>query len=377
MRPMAEVDANRANWAFSSVIANAERFYSRLLECIGNAAETVDFEYYIFELDALGKRFVDALGEAAARGVRVRVLVDGVGSAAGSEVLAHRLFELGVAVQIYHPLPWLTRSFRWSQTRGGLIYKFMTFLLNVNRRNHRKLCVVDGKLAWVGSFNISSDHLPVDGGGRGWRDYALELRGQGVDSLAEGFDRLWTARLPRLGRGFIARYLSNRSNRARRLKNRFVADSVRSVSRRVWLVSAYFAPTAQLRRALLAACKQGRDIRLLLPEQSDVAVFPGLSSHYYRELLHSGARIFLYQSGVLHAKALLVDGLSIVGSSNWNYRSTLHDLELDVLVDERATVEAIERIIEQDMRNSRELLLEHVAAPRLASWIWYLLRYWM
>jgi len=374
---MAEVDANRANWAFSSVIANAERFYSRLLECIGNAAETVDFEYYIFELDALGKRFVDALGEAAARGVRVRVLVDGVGSAAGSEVLAHRLFELGVAVQIYHPLPWLTRSFRWSQTRGGLIYKFMTFLLNVNRRNHRKLCVVDGKLAWVGSFNISSDHLPVDGGGRGWRDYALELRGQGVDSLAEGFDRLWTARLPRLGRGFIARYLSNRSNRARRLKNRFVADSVRSVSRRVWLVSAYFAPTAQLRRALLAACKQGRDIRLLLPEQSDVAVFPGLSSHYYRELLHSGARIFLYQSGVLHAKALLVDGLSIVGSSNWNYRSTLHDLELDVLVDERATVEAIERIIEQDMRNSRELLLEHVAAPRLASWIWYLLRYWM
>jgi cardiolipin synthase len=334
-------------------------------------------EYYIFQIDALGERFIEALGAAAGRGVRVRVLIDGVGSSVSCTALAERLFEVGVPVQIYNPLPWLTGAFRWSQGRGGWMYKSMLFLLNINRRNHRKLCMVDGTSAWVGSFNISTDHLAVTAGGRGWRDYAMKLRGPEVESLAGGFDRMWMAQGPRFHRGFIARYLSNRSQQARRLKNRFVARSVVGAARRVWLVSAYFAPTARLRRALLRACRNGRDVRLLLPEQSDVAMFPGLSSHYYRELLRAGARIFLYQAGVLHAKALLIDDFSIVGSSNWNYRSTLHDLELDVVIRSRDTVAALEQVVVEDCYKSRELRLEHAPSPSLGSWFWYMLRYWM
>jgi cardiolipin synthase len=205
----------------------------------------------------------------------------------------------------------------------------------------------------------------------------MKLQDPEVESLAVGFDRLWKARGPRLQRGFIARYLSNRSQQARRLKNRFVARSVAESARRVWLVSAYFAPTAKLRRALLRACRGGRDVRLLLPGQSDVAMFPGLSSHYYRELLRAGARIFLYQPGVLHAKALLIDDFSIVGSSNWNYRSTLHDLELDVVIRSRDAVAALEQVVVADCDNSHELRLENTPSPSLGSWFWYILRYWM
>jgi len=365
------------HWQYSHLMVDAGIFFEDLLAAISTAGSTVDMEYYIFQLDALGERFIEALGTAAGKGVRVRVLIDGVGSSVTGAALAQRLFEVGVPVQIHNPLPWLTGAFRWSRERGGWMYKALLFLLNINRRNHRKLCMVDGTSAWVGSFNISADHLAITAGGRGWRDYAMKLQGPEVESLVQGFDRMWTAQGPRFHRGFIARYLSNRSQRARRLKNRFVARKVAGSARRVWLVSAYFAPTAKFRRALLRACRNGRDVRLLLPGQSDVAMFPGLSSHYYRELLRAGARIFLYQAGVLHAKALLIDDFSIVGSSNWNYRSTLHDLELDVVIRSRDTVLALEQVVVADCEISHELRLEHTPSPSLGSWFWYILRYWM
>lgn len=377
MIPMTADRHSQGSWINTRVLVEPQDFYRTLLTAIEAARYSIELESYIFELDALGESFVLALATAAQRGVRVRVLVDGVGSSTTCTQLAERLFEQGAAVQIYHPLPWLTGGYRWSRQRGGWLYKFLVFMLNINRRNHRKLCVVDGKTAWVGSFNFSMDHLSRGDGGQGWRDYAIELQGRDIDSLVKGFDRLWSARGPRFHRGFIARYLSNRSVKARRLRNRFVARQVSRCQRRSWLVSAYFAPTASLRRALLRACKNGRDVCLLLPESSDVAMFPGLSSHYYRELLRAGARIFLYQGGILHAKALLVDDISIIGSSNWNYRSSLHDLELDVIIDDKETQEALETIVRQDFDQSRELTLEQTPSPSLLSWLWYALRYWM
>jgi cardiolipin synthase len=132
-----------------------------------------------------------------------------------------------------------------------------------------------------------------------------------------------------------------------------------------------------LRRALLAACRSGCDVRLILPERSDVAVFPSLSSHYYRELLRAGARIFLYQPGVLHAKALLVDEQAVLGSSNWNYRSTLHDLELDVVLRDPDAVKPLEQTLLADMADSREVAFEDTLRPGLVSWVLYGLRYWM
>lgn len=359
------------------MLVDAESFYARMLRSIAMARHTVDLECYIFNIDSVGEQFIAAFGDAAKRGVRVRVLIDGIGSLYSSQIIALRLFKLGVAVQIYHPLPWLAGSYRWSRTHGGWANRFMLLLLNLNRRNHRKLCVVDNDAAWVGSFNISAVHLSKALGGKGWRDYAVELHGRGVDSLEAGFSRLWTLQKARFHHGFFGRYLSNVSLRARQLKNRFVRRSVAGASTRVWLVSAYFAPTASFRRSLLAACRQQVDVRLLLPGESDVAIFPALSSHYYRQLLRAGARIFIYQGGILHAKALLIDDLAIVGSSNWNHRSTLHDLELDVVLRTGEIVQEIEGVINADLATSRELLISDTDNPSLLSWLWYALRYWM
>jgi cardiolipin synthase len=106
-------------------------------------------------------------------------------------------------------------------------------------------------------------------------------------------------------------------------------------------------------------------------------MFPSLSSHYYRELLRAGARIFLYQAGVLHAKALMIDDMSIIGSSNWNYRSSLHDLELDVIINDEETQKTLETVVRNDFDHARELTLEQTPRPNLISWLWYALRYWM
>ena len=266
---------------------------------------------------------------------------------------------------------------RWSRQSGGMVWKFLTFLLNINRRNHRKLCVVDGENAWLGSFNITADHLPVAAGGQGWRDYGVELTGPRVATLVEGFESLWLRTRSRLRRGFLSGYLSNRSLSARALKNRFVARSVVTAQHRVWLVSAYFLPTASLRRALLQACRNGAEVCLLLPERSDVTVFPRLSSHYYHELLLAGARIFLYRPGILHAKALMVDDFAIMGSSNWNYRSTLHDLELDVVLRHADTLADLEAVMREDAAESHELSLAELRTPGLLSRLLYALRYWM
>ena len=205
----------------------------------------------------------------------------------------------------------------------------------------------------------------------------MALQGEGVQSLQRGFEMQWLSRPARLQRGFLSRHLSNRSRRARRLKNRFVTSSVATARSRVWVVNAYFAPTARMRRALLRACRAGADVCLLLPERSDVRFFPGLSNHYYRELLRAGARIFLYRANVLHAKALLIDDFFILGSSNLNHRSTLHDLELDVVVDDAVTVANLEAVIAGDCATAEELEQEHMPPTTLGSWFWYALRYWM
>ncbi|MCX2979796.1 phosphatidylserine/phosphatidylglycerophosphate/cardiolipin synthase family protein [Halieaceae bacterium IMCC14734] len=364
-------------WQSSRLVLDSAVLYANLLAAIDSASERIDFEYYIFELDIVGSDFLEALARAARRGVQVHVLLDGVGCAATAATIASELSNAGAQVRIYHPLPWLTGAYQWSLARGGWFTKWLSFVLNVNRRNHRKLCLVDARHAWIGSQNICREHLAVAAGGEGWRDYALHVSGAGVTALADAFTAHWESQPAHLQRGFLTHFLSNHSRRARRLKNAFVTNSVASATGYVWIVSAYFAPTARLRRSLLKAARSGADVRILLPANSDVAVFPGLSSHYYRELLLAGARVFQYQSGVLHAKAMLVDGVMILGSSNLNYRSTLHDLELDLVIRNPDAVAELQQVVASDMAGAKEVRGELLRRPSIISWLWYLLRYWM
>lgn len=361
----------------ATFFCEAETYYESILAAINEATKSIVIESYIFDFDRLGQRFVEALSAAALRGCRVRVLLDGLGSFRDAPQLAKALETAGAELKIYHPLPWRLAAHTHSWRQGHWLYKILYFIFNINRRNHRKLCLVDGKAAWIGSFNISASHLGDDSDGKAWRDYGVCLRDDTVKSLSQGFDNLWLDGRPRLYRGFFSRYLSNRSLASRRLKNRFLLRRIERAENRLWIASAYFAPTAAIRRGILRACERGVDVRLILPGHSDVPVFPALSACYYSELLEAGAKIYTFNRGVLHAKAILLDGLAIVGSSNLNYRSLLHDLELDVVIHNREVVDELQDNLREDMEDSSVLDLQTLAPVGLLARLYYGFRYWM
>ena len=155
-------------WDSEQIFSSGHDYYEGLLLDIDRAVRTIDMAVYIFELDGIGKKFKQGIEAAAKRGVEVRLLIDGLGSALAGEKLARQLSAAGAYVRIYHPLPWYISDYRWSLRPGGVLEKLYHLITSLNRRDHRKFCVIDRSIAWCGSFNICDVHLST---GRPWRDY--------------------------------------------------------------------------------------------------------------------------------------------------------------------------------------------------------------
>lgn len=364
-------------WASERVYDSARQHYDSMLQGIDSALSRIDLAVYIFELDEIGEMFVQRLRQAAQRGVRVRVLVDGVGSARSAFALGERLTGVGAEFHIYHPLPWYWDDYRWSLREGSWIQKFWFFLNTVNRRDHRKFMVVDGCRAWCGNFNLCVDHI---GDSPPWRDYGVRVEGGEVADLVKHFEQVWTD--CEEGEIVINPELScsNESMRTRWRRNRRLARTIREARHRVWICNAYFSPSPSILRAIRAAGKKNIDIRLIVAGRSDVPLFPLLTSTYYADLLKMGASVYQYDRGILHAKVVLVDDRCIIGSTNMNHRSFYHDLELDVILSHRESVESMEEWLRRDMKLSRRIGRADVSPLSRSFWLGWLprlLRYWM
>ena len=183
-----------------TVFSDASQYFKFLLQDIAEASTSIDLETYIFDLDSLGKQVADHLSAASSRGVKVKLMLDGVGSAYWSGSVTEQLKQAGVQVRIFRPLPWNIRQWDWTLPQHSWLIKLQHLLANMSRRNHRKICLVDGRIAWIGSFNISKYHLPKAQGGEGWRDTAIRLEGFALDELQHAFDSAWfddSTRFPR------------------------------------------------------------------------------------------------------------------------------------------------------------------------------------
>ncbi|MCM2323552.1 MAG: phospholipase D-like domain-containing protein [Oligoflexia bacterium] len=168
-------------WARETVLPGGDRYFVRLLEAFSQATSSIDLETYIFENGPLGNAVLGALETAAARGVRVRLIVDGLGSPSFNRSAVIALAERGIDVRVYHPLPWVWFSF------SG----FLSLFFKLNRRDHRKLCVIDGRIAFTGSMNVSADHLKEHRGTAAWRDTGVEVEGPDAGNLVRAFERTW------------------------------------------------------------------------------------------------------------------------------------------------------------------------------------------
>ncbi len=349
------------------IYTDANRYFAGILNAIEHAQRTIDLEVYIFDDDELSKKIVNALSKAAQRNLKVRLLTDGVGACTNFYQIANRLIKAGVEVKIFHPLPWHIEQWRLSLTQNKGLEKLFHLSTSINKRDHRKLLIIDQQTAWLGSFNISQKHLPIEDKGEHWRDTAIEIKGLDLEALQIAFDSCWYKWSKRQTILHLPKtpFMFNFS-RALRIKQRNrLLKRIHEAKYNIWITNAYFVPDKKLLEALTFASYRNVDVRILLPRTSDIFFIPWASAYFYSRLLSSGIRIYEFQKRMLHAKTIIIDNWASIGSSNLNRRSLHHDLELDYSLQLPESREELALHFKMDLKESDELDAESFKQTRL------------
>jgi cardiolipin synthase len=326
------------------------------LEAIAGAKRYIHFENYILRNDAVGRVFRDVLVEKARQGVAVRLLYDWVGCWATPRRYWRPFRRAGVEV----------RAFNRPSIRDPY---------GVFQRDHRKLVVVDGEVAFAGGFCIgqewagTADTPP-------WRDTGIEFRGPAVSAASRAFGRIWDVMGEPLPKDFPDELASpagdtsvwlieGEPRRSRVLRT--VALVAAMVQERLWITDPYFVAPGAVAEAIAEAAQSGVDVRVLVPANNNWPLVGTLSRAGYRYLLEQGVRLFEWQGGMIHAKTSVADGLwSRVGSSNLNAWSLLGNWEMDVGVLDASLAGQLEGIFLADLASSSEIVLPGRRRTRVA-----------
>ena len=353
-----------------------------MLRAIAGARQHVDLETYLLEPAGIGERLATLLEAKRAEGVTVRLIYDSVGSLATPPEYFVRLKTAGVAVCEFNPV----NPLRLQRDAK----------LSLNNRDHRKLLIVDNRVAFTGGINISNVYSSGSSSQKnktpsreeGWRDTHVLVRGPVVDQFQQLFDATWHGQ--RCAAGDKPAPLANQpAPRAGNMAMRLVAadplaerselylallSAIEHASRRVWLTYGYFAPDERIIGALQDAARRRVDVRLVLPGFSDFWAPLHAGRSRYSGLLEAGARIFERHDALLHAKTAVIDGVwSSVGSTNLDWRSFVHNYEADLLVLDSAFAGELENLFGLDQAASHEILASEWArrglSSRLLEWL--------
>ncbi|MFZ5655459.1 MAG: cardiolipin synthase [Pseudomonadota bacterium] len=315
--------------------------YEALLAAVREARESIHLAYYIFEPDRTGTALRDALVERARAGVKVRLLLDAVGSAKLRRRFLAPLAEAGGEFAWFHPmrLPWRRP---W-----------------LNLRLHRKIVVVDDRIAFTGGINIT-DEQDERLRGDAYHDLHLRLEGDVVALLQVVFAEDWvyaTGQRPPLrtprpsvpGR-VAAQVLVSGPDSSWESIHRLHVAAIYAAKRRVWLATPYFVPGEAAMMALTSAALAGLDVRLLVPKQADSRLVTYATRSSFDELLDAGVQVYEYGPRLLHTKALLVDGeTAIIGSANFDHRSFRLNFEVSLLFRDADVAASLQRVLEADL----------------------------
>ena len=344
------------------LLRDAAENYPAWLEAIGAAERTVHFESYIIHEDAAGRQFAELLAEKARAGVRVRLIYDWLGGLGhASRRFWRALREAGVEVRCFNP-PRFDSPFGWLS------------------RDHRKVIVVDSKVAFVTGLCVGQRWLGDPSRGiEPWRDTGMEIRGPGVADVEHAFAHTWAL----AGSPIPAEALPDRSSipAAGDVPLRVVATIPAAGSlyrldqlvtamaqRSLWLTDAYFVGVSGYIQGLRAAVLDGVDVRLLVPGATDIPIVRAVSRAGYRPLLEAGVRVFEWNGPMLHAKTAVVDGhWARVGSTNLNIASWIGNWELDVAVESDDFGRAMQEMYLADLERSSEIVLRRTRPVRLVE----------
>ena len=333
-----------------ALLQGAHKKYPRLWEDIAQAKDHVHLEYYLLKEDRTGDRLADLLSQTVARGVKVYLLLDSLGSLMLSRSYLAGLKASGVRVSWFHPLNPLRR--RWS----------------LNLRNHRKLAIIDGRIGYLGGMNLGDEYLGERPQVDLWEDLAVRIEGSAVRSLERIFMEDWrfsTGELPTRAayasgvslrpHGSMVQIMPSGPDEDRDTLHRVYFGALTTARRQAWLVTPYFLPDESFQQALESAALRGVDVRVLLPKRSDNRLVDFASRAVFESMLEAGVRIFLYQPGMLHAKSLLVDqSWSAVGTANLDVRSLRLNFEAGALIYDRQVAQALEGFCLRQMAQAQE-----------------------
>lgn len=358
-----------------ALLPESKRFLPAMAAAIEAARTSIVLELYLMESGRLADRLIEALSDAARRGLDVLVLLDAFGAMGLDEADSQRLRDAGVALRFFNPLAW--------QRLG----KNLT-------RDHRKLLVIDARVAFTGGFGAFDAFLDS------WFEIAVRIEGPVVADWLRLFARLWDSPLtrgagdPYLSRRLVpdtATYRNERGMRGRVVWGqgyRYQAirhslhQQVNGARRRIWVCTPYFVPTLSLRRRLARAARRGVDVRLLLP--GDAHDHPGVryaGQRFYGRLLRAGVRIFEFQPAFIHAKFSLADDWASVGSCNFDHWSLQWNLEANQEVLDARFAGEVAALFERNFAASREILPDQWARrprlQRLREWVYGTLDAWV
>lgn len=337
-----------------------------MLEVIAQAREYVLFEMYLMESSGISSRFIDIILEAARRGVVFYIILDDFGTRGLKQKDRARLKHKNINLAYYNPLKW-----------PNLKHYFF--------RDHRKLLLADGKIAFTGSAGVTSDNDPENTSQDNWRDTMIEIKGPVIHDWKTLFEGVWN----RVSPGHIrlpatacrddeslmhGRVVNSRPMRANAI-NRSVLRHGLLAKETIWVATAYFNPPGKIRRMLCKKARQKVDVRILLP--GDISDHPSVwhyGHRHYARLLQAGVRIFEYQPRFMHTKVVMCDDWCSIGSSNFDRWELPRNLEANQEVADPDFAAQVKTMLASDFETSQEIQFVNWTkrswALRIKEWFW-------
>ncbi|PWQ92978.1 cardiolipin synthase [Leucothrix arctica] len=342
------------------LLINGQVTFDDIFTGIQQAKDYILIQFYIIKDDSLGELLSQHLQDALARGVRVFLLYDEIGSYQLDENYLDKLTDKGAQVHSFH-------SHRSFQNRFQL-----------NFRNHRKVIVIDGKHSWIGGHNVGDEYIQKDPKSPYWRDTHIKLSGPVVMGAQHSFiedwlwvteqlpDLNWTPCVPDTKNYQRAVILPSGPSDPFETASLMMQHSIHIAKQRIWIASPYFVPDEGVQQALRLAALRGVDVRILIPEKPDNLLIYLSAFAFLPGILKAGVKIMRYKKGFLHQKVFLIDSyLSAVGTANMDNRSFRLNFEITALIDDVYFASQVEAMLLEDFNNAGAITIEEIKAKPL------------
>lgn len=332
------------------IYTSGEKKFADLIDDLENAKDHIHMLYYIIRYDQLGRKIADVLMKKANEGVEVRVLYDDMGSRGISKSFLNRLRKSGAQVEAFFPP------------------KIPKVNLKINYRNHRKLAIIDGKVGYIGGFNIGDEYLGKNRKFGHWRDTHLRICGDAVASMQTRFILDWN-QASRNDILYEDRYYDTENSGDvgvqivssgpdsdwEQIKNGYI-KMIMSAKEYIYIQTPYFIPDESLRDTLRIAALSGVNVKIMIPNKPDHPFVYWATLSNIGDLLDAGAEVYIYQNGFLHAKTLIVDGkIASVGTANIDVRSFRLNFEINAFLYDKDIAEKLVEEFNQDITLSTQM----------------------